>query len=69
MYLCRLVIANNVRARLDAAEEPDSPASNLRKYAKHAIEVNTLLWEEAQRELEKIAEKEKAEAEAAAKGK
>lgn len=56
-----------MQARLDAADQPDSLASNLRRYAKHAYEVNMDIWEEAQRELEKIAAKEQAEAEAEAK--
>uniref|UniRef100_A0A0K3CLE3 BY PROTMAP: gi/647394382/emb/CDR35611.1/ RHTO0S01e03224g1_1 [Rhodosporidium toruloides] n=1 Tax=Rhodotorula toruloides TaxID=5286 RepID=A0A0K3CLE3_RHOTO len=59
-----LIIANNIQARLNDAEQPDSFASNLRKYAKHANEVNKIVWEETRRELEKIAEKEKAEEEA-----
>ncbi|CDR35611.1 RHTO0S01e03224g1_1 [Rhodotorula toruloides] len=62
-----IVIADNMQARLDAADQPDSLASNLRRYAKHAYEVNMDIWEEAQRELEKIAAKEQAEAEAEAK--
>ncbi|BGP34906.1 hypothetical protein JCM10296v2_006730 [Rhodotorula toruloides] len=62
-----LVIADNIQARLDAAEQPDSPASNLRRYAQHAHEVNKIVWEETRRELEKIAAKEKAVAEAEAK--